>query len=303
MKTDPYTLVSQAGVRNLRVSGNEIWGSCPNHSPDADPSWSINRVTLLHHCFACHYSGTLTSLLIDLTGSAPADLEDTLRTDSFLRTMAKARQEPEDTLAPVLPILTDWALLNILKDVPRKLLARRWLQRAAVDAYGVRWQPETRQWVLPLRSPSGDLLGAQYRQVGSVLTLPEGVHKGSTLFGLHFIQEYDQAVLVESPLDAVRLFGLGIPAIASLGAWVSMAQIILMARAFSVMYIALDDDKAGRQGAAAAHQGLRKNGCASVPWLYRGLKDSEGHKVKDLGDVASDDALLESWDRTQRWGF
>jgi DNA primase len=136
-----------------------------------------------------------------------------------------------------------------------------------------------------------------------VLTQPKGLPKSTTLFGYQQVYEQDYAVLVESPLDAVRLFGLGIPAIASLGAWVSHEQVALMARCFAAVYIALDNDKAGREGAEKATDMLRRRRCAAIPWRYDGLMDEDGKPAKDVGDVVSDDHLMEAWASTQRWGL
>jgi len=143
-------------------------------------------------------------------------------------------------------------------------------------------------------------MGAQYRQKGAVYTLPEGMEKRHTLFGYHQARPFDYCAVVESPLDAVRLFQVGVPAVSSLGAWVSAEQVRLLARNFSTVYAALDNDKAGAQGVEILTAGLRKHGCAVVPWDYTGLVDAEGNPAKDVGDVASDAALVASWDRT-RW--
>jgi DNA primase len=302
---DVFTMLSAAGVQGLRDGRREVEGLCPNplHN-DTHPSWSINKITGLHHCFSCGFKGTLTGLLVELTGAAPADLENQLKSQGFLRSMSKVRERPEETIDPVLPYLNDWSLMNELVDVPTKLLTFKRLVRHAVDQYQVRWQPDTRVWVLPLRDPSsGDLLGAQLRKVGSVLTQPAGLPKSTTLFGYRQVYEQDYAVLVESPLDAVRLFGLGIPAIASLGAHVSNDQVALMARCFAAVYVALDNDRAGRDGAEKVIAMLRRKRCAAIPWRYEGLVDEDGQPAKDVGDVPSDDALLEAWSSTQRWGL
>lgn len=309
MALDILTMLTSAGVQRLRDGRREIVGSCPGHyartgQEDVHPSWSINKTTGAHHCFSCGYSGSLTGLLVELTGAAPPDLENQLKTQGFLRQMSKVRQDPDPTVAPILPYLNDWALMNQLLDVPQRLLDLRRLQRAAADAYQVRWDPDTRVWVLPLRAPAtGDLLGAQLKRVGTVLTQPAGLPKSTTLFGYQQAYSYDYAVLVESPLDAVRLFGLGIPAIASLGAWVSTDQVNLMARAFAAVYVALDNDKAGHDGAEQCTRMLRRRRCAAIPWRYEGLTDEDGKPAKDPGDVGSDDQLLEAWSRTQRWGL
>ena len=301
---DIRDMLDAAGIQGLRETHKEIVGRCPGHvqrtgKEDHRPSWSVNKTTYLHFCFSCGYKGTLTQLLVDLTGVAPVDLVDELRKQSFLSRIA-AREEPEATLEPV---ISEWALTNLLADVPRRLLELRWLARSAVDRYQVRWNADTRQWILPIRNPRGDLLGAQYRQQGSVLTLPAGMQKSSTLFGYDVVQEHDWAVLVESPLDAVRLHQVGVPAVSLLGAWASPEQVRLLANTFSIVYAALDNDKAGAQGHEILQAGLGKRGCPVIPWDYTGLVDTDGEPCKDVGDVPDDDMLLTAWDRTRRWGL
>lgn len=297
-------ILSKAGIRPVRSAHGEVFALCPNPKHDDHrPSWSINEQTGKHHCFSCGYSGSLTSLLLDVTGSAPEDLEKTLNTESFLRKMQDVRREPEQALAPVIPTLTEWALANIMIDVPTRLLEFRHLQREAIDQYQVRWDSEQKRWVLPLRSPSGELLGAQYRQKGSVFTLPEGMEKSKTFFGFAQCCDSSFCALVESPLDAVRLAGLGIPALSSLGAWVSKDQIRILATHFTRVYLAFDNDRAGRQSAEVVAPMLRRAGTAPLPWSYVGLVDGEGNPAKDPGDVADDSLLAASWHRTLRMGL
>lgn len=307
-------LLEQAGIENLKESGTkEIGGSCPAHlermgKHDAHSSWSINRFTFLHHCFSCGYSGTLTGLLIDQTGSAPENLEEELAKHSFLSTMKKVSQlaEPavEERRAPQ-PVVNDWALANHCRDVPQRLVDFRHLQRKAVDAYGIRWDPERKSWVLPIRTPSGSLLGAQYRQKGIELNLPEGLEKSLTLFGLNEMHKHNAGVgghdnrvaLVESPLDAVRLYGIGIPAVSSFGAWVSWRQCDLLA-GFTTVVLALDNDKTGRESTVKVRDLLKRRGCATTVFDYTGLVDVEGRPAKDPGDVADDTALWNAWNRS-----
>ena len=305
---DLIRVLEDAGIERLHAGSKEVSGACPMHvqrtgHPDTHPSWSINRNTYLHNCFACGYKGNLETLLVDVTGANPVDLMLTLREQALLRQWQQVRAEPEPIVTSILPKLSDWAIINVLKDVPQRFLERRRLKREAIDQYQVRYSPDTKQVVMPLRSPGGDLLGAQYRQVGSVLTLPKDVAKSTTLFGYSVMSDHDYVALVESPLDAVRLFGLGVPALSSLGAWVSAEQCRLLARAFTTVYLALDNDKAGRSGSAIARRSLRKQGTAVVEWDYTDLVDENGEKAKDVGDAADDDMLAASWQRTQRFGM
>ena len=309
MATTPDLLgiLSDAGIERLRDGRKEIAGACPKHEErtghvDHKPSWSINKFSYLHFCQSCHYKGTLTTLLVDMLGSAPVDLEVELKEQSFLRQMAEVRKDPTEVLDSVIPDLTDWTLRNVLRSVPDRLLRFRRLKRWAIDRYEVRWNHDTKQWVLPVRTPAGKLIGAQYRQKGNVLTLPKGMEKSVTLFGYSAMTQYDQVALVESPLDAVRLYGHGIPAVSSLGSWVSEDQVRLLARAFSTVYLALDDDKSGHQGMDFVAPYLRRHGSAVVYWNYTGLVDEDGNRAKDVGD-ASEKALMMSWYHTRRWGM
>jgi DNA primase len=304
---DVRALLLGAGITPQRESSDEIFALCPMHlvrtgRVDHRPSWSINTVKLVHSCFSCGYSGSIKDLLRDVTGTVPDDIDQEMAKTGFLEKMRRARAEPEEALAPVIPLLTEWSLHH-LEDVPQRLLDFRMLQRAAIDAYEVRWQGDTKQWVLPLRSSGGDLLGAQYRQKGNVVTLPEGMKKQHTLFGFRQCEDQNHVAVVESPLDAVRLYGLGIPAVSPLGAWVSNDQVKLLARNFTRVYLALDNDKAGRESSARLRPVLRRAGTAVMAWDYTGLVDDEGHPAKDPGDVADDDMLLGAWKRTVRFGL
>jgi DNA primase len=72
---------------------------------------------------------------------------------------------------------------------------------------------------------------------------------------------------------------------------------------FTSVIVALDNDDAGKDAAASLVPGLRKRGCVPIPWDYRGLRDEDGRKVKDVGDAANDDDLIRAYQRTIGRGF
>jgi hypothetical protein len=304
VSVDVRSLLEDAGVAVFREARGELYAPCPNPDhEDNHPSWSMNVNTLAHFCFSCGYRGSLRGLLKDLTGAAPSDLDREIAVQGFLRKMKQAREEPDEILDEIEPILTEWSLEHHFRPMPQRYLDFKHLHREACDRYEVRFDSEGKRWVLPLRSPKGELLGAQYRQKGFVRTLPKGAEKSQTLFGFPQCREFDHCVLVESPLDAVRLFGLGIPALSSLGAFVSAEQVKLLARTFTRVYLALDDDKTGHQSTEIVAPMLERRGTAVGLWDYTGLTDDEGKHAKDVGDVEDDGALLGAWERTMRYGL
>lgn len=297
---DVSSILIDAGVEILSVGTKEITGRCPMHKErvgkdDRHASWSMNKHTFVHHCFSCGYSGTLSGLLIDVQGYAPDDIETEIRAASFLNTMAKVGRAvlPERVEPPI----TEWVLANKMADMPQRLLDRRRLARSAVETFGVRWDPDSRVWVLPIRTPEGDLMGAQLRQKGTVINNPTGMEKSVTLFGLDIASRAreTQVALVESPLDAIRLHGLGIPAVASFGAWVSPRQIELLARHFHTVVIALDNDPAGQQSVPFVRKGLQRRSTFAPSFSYEGLTTEDGRPAKDPGDVYSDQRLVSAW--------
>lgn len=297
--TELLSALAELGVVITRESGDEVWGLCPMHEqrtgrPDHKPSWSINTIKLTSHCFSCGYSGTLLDLYVDLRGEAPENLEWELAKAAVSQGVQE-KQAPEQAPKEDGPPVSEWHL-GRFSEVPDRLLSARRLKREAVNAFGVRFDKQTRCCVLPIRSAQGELMGYQFKQAGGVINYPEGVNKRVTLFGLSHQRDLRRVALVESPLDAVRLYGLDIPAVASFGAWVSREQVELLSMNYQQVCLALDNDKAGWEATRRLLPSLRRRGLIVTVFDYAGL---EG---KDPGDVPNDDDLRDAWKRTMHFG-
>lgn len=276
------------GVEVIRESGDELIAKCPQHlqrtgREDAHPSWSMNTETYVHHCFSCGYSGTLNSLYRDLLGEVPEDLEWELSKQSVIASVSRVR-EPEHKA----PEVNEWVLSQYV-GVPGPLLERRRIRRESADFFGVRWDRTNGVWVIPIRDIDGGLMGFQYRQKGIVLNNPTGMEKSKTLFGMHLFKDENTITVVESPLDAVRFWNIGVPAVATFGAGVSEEQVRLLSRYFTVVIIAMDDDAAGQRAGVYLRKELKRRGTAVFFFDYSGLE------VKDPGDVNSDEDLQKAW--------
>jgi DNA primase len=102
-------------------------------------------------------------------------------------------------------------------------------------------------WILPIRDPeTGQLWGYQEKsEKGWFCNKPAKVTKADTLFGLDAF-EGTTAILLESPLDCLRLYTAGIyGGVSSYGVQVSDRQLDILFDRAEVVIFALDNDTVG----------------------------------------------------------
>lgn len=295
----PY--LESIGLRIDRVEGNEVRAWCPAHvdrtgKEDKRASFYFNQVRLVGHCFSCDWKAPTLDVLVEYMTGSPADGDVVIEAKKHALTAAvtKIAAARKIELADS-PRYMEWALSHQFKSVPAVLLEMRKITRAAADRFQVRWDPTNKCQVLPIRTPFGTLIGWQQRQRGSVYNYPKEVQKSGTLFGLREV-ESDKVALVESPLDVVRMWQAGVPAVASYGAEVSNRQIELCARNFGVVVLALDNDVPGNKAASRVRRALG-NRTGVIQWDYT---DATG---KDPGDYKTDQEITDAWKRTLRLGL
>lgn len=277
---DVVATLERLGIEG-RESGDEFIAACPMHlkrtgREDSHPSWSINLSTGLFNCFSCGYRGSLFTLVMDLQGVPTVEEAKTFVVKGNLPS-ALARIP-----GPYIPVTHDSMpeyRLAAFSKAPRWAMRVRHLTAEACEHYGVLWDHREESWILPIRDPEGRLLGWQEKsQVDRRFrNFPTGVKKSSTLFGYNRFAG-GQMVVVESPLDAVRLRSAGIEgAVASFGAVISKAQIMLMSAADEVV-MAMDADDAGRK--ASRHLLQETRGVLKAVRFFSYLTEA-----KDVGDM------------------
>ena len=285
---DATGLLIDLGINPIRQQGNEILAHCPMHTlrtgaPDRHPSWYYNTDRHVFLCFSCQYAGTLIDLYRDLELTPPDDLEMELATTSAVAKARKIQHVSIEVAREPDPNVNEWTLHHYA-EVPQRLLDLKHLTREAVDFFEVRWDRERKMWVLPIRTIDGTLIGYQFRAKGVEINYPKEVAKSSTLFGIAQQQDERRICLVESPLDAVRMYGIA-PTIAAMGAYVSDEQLRLIAGYFNIVVVALDNDKVGRQATQVVCSKLWRRGSAAFAFNYTGVSG------KDPGDEPDDDVL------------
>ena len=252
-------ILERLGIEVVGENGSEIQAFCPAHlartgHEDRNPSFWINAGTGAFICFSCQFKGGLATLVETLTGldylAAEAWLEST--DGGLMQKLDRALREKEPVFREVTDI-TEANLAGFIKP-HAEMLKDRGLTAEAADLYGVLYDPKLRAWILPIRDPlTGKLRGWQEKaeQPGNryFRNYPTGVAKSESLFGF---EKYagGQMIVVESPLDVVRLASVGVlGGVSTYGASVSLAQINILRGADKVVF-AMDNDDAGRKSAS-----------------------------------------------------
>ena len=286
MTTDSVSLVSvlrNIGVDIRRSDGKEIQGRCPVHlrrtgREDRSPSWSMNAQTGLWICFSCQARGSLPMLVQELTGSE----EDLLGVHTMLIDAGLAAAQSTEKQEHTTITNDDLLRFGRFTDVPKEQAKRRNLSVDLLRSYNVRWDTDTRSWVLPITTHFGELLGWQHKGKGWVRNHPEGVEKRLSLFGFTHLKG-NSAVLVESPLDVIRFACVfeSPQAVASYGVAVSKEQIRLLNLAVDKLIVAMDNDNAGRVASKRFFKELPNFSKGVWYWSYKHCD------AKDIGEMSS----------------
>ena len=275
-------VLDRLGVEYDGGRGDEVTGRCPDPAHDDNhPSASFNTSTGLWCCHACGAGGTLAWLVRTVTGTGIRAARWWLREVDSSRAPQHQEREVET--------YGEW-LLAEYADVTNLALDCFGLTREAVDAYGIRWREERYggkrkvypdAFVFGIRDPaSGKLWGTHLKWDGGAFT-SSGCPKSRTLFGIERFRSGSPAILVESPLDAAVLLTAGLDGgLASFGTPVSRGQAALLSERASCVVLALDNDRAGRDGQKKLLREL------AVPvWCFN-YGDSTG---KDPGELTPDE--------------
>lgn len=230
-----------------RITGQEAVAACPFHSPDKHPSWSVNIRTGLHNCFSCGARGNLASLVSHVNRlSYP---EAVIWVNGKVG-WSKAQRWREDyeahSFSPPYFRVSE-ADMALFTDPPEDQLTVKKINADSARRFGVRWNPAHESWVFPLRAPfTNELWGWQEKNERIFRNYPHGVRKSQTFFGLPAFEHGSTVVLVESPVDAVRLdvagYGGGL---SSWGVQVSDCQLAIVQQLTESVILALDNDKPG----------------------------------------------------------
>lgn len=273
---------------DYRIVGKEAVAACPFHSPDRHPSWSVNVRTGLHNCFSCGARGNLASLVSHVNRLTYTDAVIWVNSKVGWAKANKWREDYEvKNFAPDYLKISE-ADLALFTDPPDVQLLSKRINKDSARRFGVKWNPDRSSWIFPIREPyTNDLWGWQEKNERIFRNYPSGTRKSKTLFGLSAFKHGSTAILVESPVDAVRFDACGYRGgLSSWGVQVSDYQLTLIQQLTESVVLALDNDSVGVSAAARI--------CAENASFVNRLRvfnygDSKG---KDPGELTDDEVIF-----------
>ena len=279
-------VLTALGVDVRRDTGSEVIGCCPVHEKrtgkaDRSPSWSINIGSGLWICHSCGARGNLPQLVAEITGSYESVFTIyNLMLNSGMDQLTNPKVYKKEAIV-------DWEKYMSFCSPPESQLSKRGIALAQAERHGIRWDTYRESWIIPIISPSGELMGWQEKSSTGVLNFPTGVAKSEVLFGLDVFNS-NTAILVESPLDVVRFASAfeGVQCLASFGVNISKKQIKLLSGCCDNLIVALDNDKAGITVGKELMKSLPpfRQG---IQWLYY-----KHTKAKDIGEMSNEDLQI-----------
>ena len=260
--------------RIVNESGDDILTQCPFHGfgNEQHPSFGIchNRANPhygKYHCFACGVKGTIISLVNHLSNRNPGDSYgiDYIRSVSEIAFLDRRGIR---TLAPREPIkpeqVTEVELMSFRSSAVPYLTDQRRIKPIIQKAFDTGFDPVANAVTFPVKRVDGSVAFVVRRGVDKKwYNYPAGVDK--PVYGVFESNRIipvnsrfaRRIVLVESIINALTLWGYGIPAWALLGTGSQVQIDFLNSTNIREFPLCLDGDKAGQDGAMKLQKKLK----------------------------------------------
>jgi len=246
--------------RVLAISGvkieNEVDSDyiifCPYHANYRTPAGEVSKEHGTFFCFSCHESRNLTELLMHLTKKSFFEvgrvIDSAKVSTNIIDSVDKMLEEKQEYI-PFDEVMIK-RLNNQALESPRatSYFEGRRISRSSMEKFSLGFSENQDMVTIPVQNPDGSLyVGFIGRSVeGKDFRNTNGLPKSKVLFNLHRAKRHDSVYIVESSFDAIRLDQCGVPAIATLGVYISKFQLDLLTKYFNNVIVIQDNDDAGR---------------------------------------------------------
>jgi DNA primase len=297
------------------VTSSGLYICCPFHD-DENPSLGVETRRGIFHCFSCGESGTIYKLLAKLDGVSVDEIQEHYREEWKAQ---RVLEDIEDQLFDQafedvegsLPYLTRRYKEDSFNRAFRPLetsdegtsyMRMRGLDQETIEIFDLRWGLAGRyagRVIIPVYDDVGKLLSYTGRAINPNVQpktrKPRGNKALYTLFGMYqqwLVNDIKRKwetplILVEGEIDAMYLYQLCFPAVATMGtSTLTAPQVDLIVEHGTKVLLMFDGDDAGRKATVSAKARLEKFLPVSVAELPEG---------KDPNDLSPREAWKLCW--------
>jgi len=230
--------------------GNELIVYCPYHNNTRTPAGEISKEFGRFFCFGCQVTKGLDEFVMTTSGrtyfEAIRYIKSKGQETDLTSVINKTLYSPPD-FVPYDELLIK-RLHNQAMESPRAMryFEGRKITKESMTKFSLGYSENQDSVIVPMHNHESLCLGFVARTVeGKEFKNTPGLPKSKILFNLNRIKASNTVYVVESSFDAIRLDQVGFPAVATLGANVSVSQIRLLEKYFNNVVLIADNDEAG----------------------------------------------------------
>ena len=243
-------VLAGVGVDPASETESNFMVFCPFHNNSRTPAGTISKEKGLFFCFGCQISKTLVEFVMAVSNRSYFESvryikQKNTETDITQVVNKKLYVTPEFVQFDEVLIKR---LNNQALESPRAInyFHSRRITQESINKFSLGYSDKQDYVTIPIQSPDGMTIGFVARSIeGKDFKNTPGLPKSKVLFNLHRVRSSKFVYVVESSFDAIRLDQVGFPAVATLGANVSSAQMKLLEKYFSDVILIADNGEAG----------------------------------------------------------
>ena len=277
-------VLNGAGLDIEAEFGNDFIIYCPYHNNTRTPAGEVAKDSGLFFCFGCQTTKNIVELIMFTSSRSYFEtvryIKSKEQQSDIQAIVGKALYAPPDF------VQYDEILIKRLNkqalDAPRAMnyFNGRRITKESVIKFDLGYSEKQGSVTIPIHSPDSMCIGFVARTIeGKDFKNTPGLPKSKVLFNLHRVKSSSIVYVVESSFDAIRLDQIGFPAVATLGANVSVSQIRLLEKYFNNVVLIADNDEAGSI--------MKDKLVEKLGHLVTVI--SLDKKYKDIGDMEDDD--------------
>ena len=278
-------VISGSGITIESEVDSDYLIFCPYHNNYRTPAGEVSKDKGTFFCFSCHESRSLIELVMHTTHKSYFEASrfvDSAKVETSIVDNLEKMLEEKEQYTPFDELMIKRLNTQALES-PRavRYYEGRRISVDSINKFSLGYSEKRDMVTIPVTNPDGNMyVGFIGRSVeGKNFIHTPGLPKSKVLFNLHRVKRFDSVYIVESSFDAIRLDQCGVPAIATLGVYISKVQLDLLTKYFNNVIVIPDNDDAGQTMTDKIVKRMKDR--ATVIGLPQ--------RFKDIGDMTDED--------------